>query len=175
MFLAITLQKPKENQCFSLWGPMGTPWGPMGPPWGPLGPNGARPMCLCATQKHHIFCQNDPKIKNATKWVAMAPFGAFRAAARSYGPPGAIGTPPGPPNGQNDPPQRGIAILGVWGGDTSGVGVGATARPPTRRVCWLGPEPQGTPKPTFLPPNGSPCHHLDPSDRPATELRRGSH
>merc|ERR1712159_444116 len=28
------------------------------------------------------------------------------------------------------------------------------------QVCWLGPEPQGTPSHTFLPPNGSPSHHL---------------
>ena len=33
------------------------------------------------------------------------------------------------------------------------------------RVCWLSPEPQGTPKPTFLPPNGSPCHHFGYGDR----------
>ena len=29
-----------------------------------------------------------------------------------------------------------------------------------RRVCWLGPEPQGTPSHNFLPPNGLPSHHL---------------
>ena len=40
-----------------------------------------------------------------------------------------------------------------------------SARPPARRVCWLGPEPQGTPKPTFFPSNGSPCHHLGHGDR----------
>ena len=28
------------------------------------------------------------------------------------------------------------------------------------QVCWLGLEPQGTPNHTFLPPNGSPSHHL---------------
>ena len=33
------------------------------------------------------------------------------------------------------------------------------------RVCWLGPEPQGTPNHTFLSPNGSPWHHLGPGDR----------
>ena len=35
------------------------------------------------------------------------------------------------------PPQRGIAILGGWGVDTSGGGVGTTARPPPARrpVC----------------------------------------
>ena len=51
--------------------------------------------------------------------------------------------------------------MGRWV-DTSGVGVGATTRrlPPARRVCWLGPEPQGTPNHTFSPPNGSPSHHF---------------
>ena len=33
------------------------------------------------------------------------------------------------------------------------------------RVCWLGPEPQGTPNHTFLSPNESPWHHLGPGDR----------
>ena len=28
------------------------------------------------------------------------------------------------------------------------------------RVCWLGPEPQGTPNHTFSSPNRSPWHHL---------------
>ena len=32
-------------------------------------------------------------------------------------------------------------------------------------VCWLGREPQGNPKPTFLPPNGSPWYHLAHTDR----------
>ena len=59
MFLAPTLEKPKENQGFGLhgllgssgvpWGPHGIPsgspkgpmgpsWPPMGTPWGPMGP-----------------------------------------------------------------------------------------------------------------------------------------
>ena len=46
------------------------------------------------------------------------------------------------------------------------------------RVCWLGPEPQGTPNHTFLSPNGSPWHHLGPGDRArgqnfAANLARG--
>ena len=43
--------------------------------------------------------KNHAKIKNATKWVAEAPFGAFWAGIESYGPPGAVGAPPGPQNG----------------------------------------------------------------------------
>ena len=44
------------------------------------------------------------------------------------------------------PPSRGIAILGVWV-DTSGVGVGVTARRPPRCAGWArNPKgPQGTP------------------------------
>ena len=55
--------------------------------------------------------------------------------------------------------------------DTSGFRVGATARrpPPPAQVCWLGPEPQGTPNHTFLPPNGSPSHHLGHRDRDPTQ------
>ena len=91
--------------------------------------------------------------------------------------------------GYTGPPTAWVSNLGcvcVWGGNTSGVRVGATTRPPpagTRRlcviatqghcviatqgprVCWLGPEPQGTPNHTFLSPNGSPWHHLGPGDR----------
>ena len=48
------------------------------------------------------------------------------------------------------------------------------------RVCWLGPEPQGTPNHTFLSPNGSPWHHLGPGDRAqgqnfAANVARGAH
>ena len=34
MFLAPTIKKPKENQCFSPWRPMGSPWGAHGAPQG---------------------------------------------------------------------------------------------------------------------------------------------
>ena len=37
------------------------------------------------------------------------------------------------------------------------------------RVCWLGPEPQGTPNHTFSSPNGSPWHHLGLWDRDPTQ------
>ena len=37
------------------------------------------------------------------------------------------------------------------------------------RVCWLDPEPQGTPNHTFLPLNGSPCHHLGHGSRDPTQ------
>ena len=47
------------------------------------------------------------------------------------------------------PPQRGIAILGGWGVDTSGGGVGTTARPPPARppparrpAGWLAGRPE---------------------------------
>ena len=42
---------------------------------------------------------HEKNIKFDPKWVAMAPFGAFLAGNDRHGPPGAIGTPPGPPNG----------------------------------------------------------------------------
>ena len=32
MFLAPTIKKPKENQCFTPWRPMGSPWGADGAP-----------------------------------------------------------------------------------------------------------------------------------------------
>ena len=34
MFLAPTIKKPKENQCFTPWRPMGSPWGAHGAPQG---------------------------------------------------------------------------------------------------------------------------------------------
>ena len=40
---------------------------------------------------------------------------------------------------------------------------------PGARVCWLGPEPQGTPNHTFLSPNGSPWYHLGLGDRDRTQ------
>ena len=45
----------------------------------------------------------------------------------------------------------------------------AARPPPARRVCWLGRESHGTPKPIFLPPNGSPCHHFGHGDRAQTQ------
>ena len=45
---------------------------------------------------------------------------------------------------------------------TQGRRVIATQGP---RVCWLGPEPQGTPNHTILSPNGSLWHHLGPGDQ----------
>ena len=46
------------------------------------------------------------------------------------------------------------------------------------KVCERGREPKGTPKPTFLPPNGSPWHHLglgdrDPAQNCGADLARG--
>ena len=38
MFLAPTIKKPKENQCFTPWSPMGSPWGDHGAPYAPHGP-----------------------------------------------------------------------------------------------------------------------------------------
>ena len=58
-----------------------------------------------------------------------------------------------------DPPQK-------WGLAGQGLAWDLAEWP---RVCWLSPEPQGTPKPTFLPPNGSPCHHFGHGDRAQTQ------
>ena len=46
------------------------------------------------------------------------------------------------------------------------------------QVCLLGPEPQGTPNHIFLPPNGSPSHHLgfynrDPAQNSGPDLAVG--
>ena len=47
-----------------------------------------------------LLLQNDPKIKNVTKWVAVPPFGLFLAGIASPRPPKAYGTILGPKNGQ---------------------------------------------------------------------------
>ena len=58
---------------------------------------------------------------------AVGPYGPFRAVANKF---------------KSSPPQRGIAILGGCGVDTSGGGVGTTARPPPaarpHSLPWLG-------------------------------------
>ena len=41
---------------------------------------GSQPhLCLWNTKTACFWAENSPKIKNVTKWVAVAPFGAFRA------------------------------------------------------------------------------------------------
>ena len=65
------------------------------------------------------------------------------------------------------PPQQGDSNLGWVGGHQWGRSWRdrpPAHRPPTQ-VCWLGPEPQGTPNHTFLPPSGSPSHHLEFKNR----------
>ena len=46
------------------------------------------------------------------KWVAVAPFGVKMAGGDRHGPPGAIGTPPGPKTDQKRPKTMKIALLG---------------------------------------------------------------
>ena len=76
-----------------------------------------------------------------------------------------------PPAARRPPPARRLCVIA-----TQGHCVIATQSP---RVCWLGPEPQGTPNHNFLSPNGSPWHHhLGPGDRArgqnfAANLARG--
>ena len=61
--------------------------------------------------------------------------------------------PPGPPWALLGPwapiPPGGLLMQDKWGGSKWGV-----------QVCWLGLEPQGTPNHRFLPPIGSPSHHV---------------
>ena len=67
--------------------------GAHGAPWSPKGPQGAP---LGAPRRHVSGQKFDPKIKHVTKWVAVAPFGELLVQKFPDGPPGAIGTPPGP-------------------------------------------------------------------------------
>ena len=93
-------------------GPHGSPWPPLLrcriAPYGQITLGGA-PLGLCTTHtvsvqhKNYLFWTKvDSNIKNATKWVAVAPFafGAFGVGGWSHEPPRAIGTPPGPILGQ---------------------------------------------------------------------------
>ena len=74
MFLAPTIEQPKENQCFSSWRPLGSPWGPMGAPWAPMGAHGrpiGRPWA-----PHVLFLHRKTKnSRNCLKGVEVAPFG----------------------------------------------------------------------------------------------------
>merc|ERR1712185_556696 len=56
-----------------------------------------------------FWAKNDPKIKNVTKWVAVAPFGELLAHKFPDGSSGAIGTPPGPKTGNF------FFLLASWG------------------------------------------------------------
>ena len=62
MFLAPTLEKPKENRGFRLWGPI--------PGTGSQGKSG---QAGSGTLTH------PNRDKNVTKWVAIKDFGAFSA------------------------------------------------------------------------------------------------
>ena len=84
-------------------------------------------LCLCERQKQHHSDQQSHNNQKFTKWIAVAPFGAFVVAAGSYGPPGAIGTPPGPQNG----PKKLFSPTGTLCGCQTGTLCGCQ----TRKLC----------------------------------------
>ena len=58
-------------------------------------------ICVCGTQKQHVsgqkITQKSKMSRNGSPWLRLVPSGRDSA---SHGPPGAIGTTPGPQNGQ---------------------------------------------------------------------------
>jgi len=133
---------------------------------------------VCLTQKHNVSCQRCAKNKMSGDGSPWRRFEVCGYGGASYGPPGAIGTVPGPKNGQKikccpPPPCWGSALEGVlhWSLYNTKIWLCATQKlylcnteiaSVQQRAHWFLAKISQKSK---IGRNGSPCHRFEHSGR----------